>query len=264
MDESPNIDNVTLGQAIPRLLAEAQGNFSVPLSGTQILARFNTDSLSCTAQNSLVTFDGRSMRTGGAQAAIFAGQFENDAAVRAAAFVSVSVITVLPAQFVAASTIGGFLTLPRVTTLPGGFVRTLPPLNNAILPPTTTTTVTTTLPSAVAGPPTPGPTFAVSEEVLDFARVAVLFILQENDVDEASQAQSTLQRFFSGSGGSAGIPMDSAASLDLGNGNAVDLVNLRVDVGSGAVGGWARRKRAVEAGRVERRVPRACLNVDQL
>src|SRR5690606_22940464 len=112
---------VTLGQAIPRLLAAAQGNFSVPLSGTEILARFNSDSLSCTAQNSLVTFDGRSMRTGASQEAFFAAGFDGEdaAAVQGAAFVSVSVVTVIPPQRVnaaAAATVNGFRTIPRVTT----------------------------------------------------------------------------------------------------------------------------------------------------
>ncbi|GKT42391.1 uncharacterized protein ColSpa_02572 [Colletotrichum spaethianum] len=61
---STNFSNVTLGQAVPRLLQQAQTNFSIPLDGTDILAKFNTESLSCIAQNSLVTFDGRSSRTG--------------------------------------------------------------------------------------------------------------------------------------------------------------------------------------------------------
>ncbi|KAI8240297.1 hypothetical protein K4K57_006975 [Colletotrichum sp. SAR 10_99] len=59
-----NFNNVTLGQAIPRLLQQAQTNFTVTLDGTDILAKFNTESLSCIAQNSLVTFDGRSTRQG--------------------------------------------------------------------------------------------------------------------------------------------------------------------------------------------------------
>lgn len=61
-DKSRNIKNVTLGQAIPRLLADSDSKFSIPLSSDVILAKFNAKSLSCNGQNSLVTFEGRSTR----------------------------------------------------------------------------------------------------------------------------------------------------------------------------------------------------------
>ncbi|KAI0130170.1 hypothetical protein BJ170DRAFT_304406 [Xylariales sp. AK1849] len=54
--------NVTLGEAIPRLVQEAQSNFSIPLSATSILSKFNSANLSCIAENALVTFDGQSTR----------------------------------------------------------------------------------------------------------------------------------------------------------------------------------------------------------
>ncbi|KAH7316539.1 hypothetical protein B0I35DRAFT_479372 [Stachybotrys elegans] len=60
---SGSIENVTLGRAIPRIIADASSNFSIPLSGTAILARFNNANLSCIAQNSLVTFNGQSSRS---------------------------------------------------------------------------------------------------------------------------------------------------------------------------------------------------------
>lgn len=245
-DENPDIDDVTLGQAIPRLITDAEGNFSVPLAGTAILARFNMGSLSCTAQNSLVTFDGRSGRMGGgsgsAQAAV---EGKGVGAALVPAFVSISVITVIPWSTRTANA-GGFGTIPKqdVHTVTSG---------------TTTTTVTTTprptpnSPESESGPTNyglnaPMTSFSVNEEILDFARVAVLFILQEDGINEASRAQSVLQRFFTSSDGRSRPSADEAMSIDLGNGNMIDLVNLRIDAGTGVTGDGNNAKRALDGG----------------
>ena len=272
LNQSPGIDNVTLGQAIPRLISDAQGNFSVPLSGTEILARFNSGSLSCTAQNSLVTFDGRSARNGGAQASVLGAAVDGDAddaavvgaAAAVAVFVAVEVITIIPNPVNAASgsSIAGFQTIPVVTTISRTLINTL---TNRI-PGTTTTTVTTTLPPTATSMPM-STSFVVSEDVLDFARVAVLFILQEDGISDASRAQSVLQRFFTTSNSANGrgttLTTDAASNVDLGNGNSIDLVNFRVNAGSGLTGGRT-FKRALEPEDAVARppiVPRRCLGL---
>jgi len=240
MDGSPNIDDVTLGQAIPRIIAEAQTNFSIPLSGTAILARFNTASLSCIAQNSLVTFEGRSMRTGAADAVVSA----DDAAVQAAFFVSVSVITVGIVPLATVQPAAAFQTIIpgfRVTTITGPSGTFVTSIQTGTLPLTTTTTVTETLPPTPTVVVNPTADFTVTEEVLDFARVAVLFILQEDGLSDASQAQSVLQRFFTGASpspprGQLASTNEAAMNLDLGNGNTINLVNLGVNIGNGTVG----------------------------
>lgn len=245
MDENPDIDDVTLGQAIPRLITDAEANFSVPLSGTAILARFNMGSLSCTAQNSLVTFDGRAGRMGDSDAAQAASQEEGlqgAAAVQIPAFLSISVITVIP--------------LRTRTAVTHGF-RTIPPQDVEVVTSGTTTTTVTTTPVASPDSPavspaptnyrqnTPTPSFSVNEEVLDFARVAVLFILQEDGIDEASRAQSVLQRFFTQANRSSRPSADQAMNVDLGNGNAIDLVNFRIDAGTGVMGEGNNAKRGL-------------------
>ncbi|KAK1995050.1 hypothetical protein LX36DRAFT_672736 [Colletotrichum falcatum] len=122
-----SLSNVTLGQAIPRLLQQAQANFSIPLDGTDILAKLNTENLSCIAQNSLVTFDGRSSR---------AGTPVNNAGVINNAAIPIQIITLLPGQAITLTLgievptiilprpspdiMGGFTTLSRpfrVTTI---------------------------------------------------------------------------------------------------------------------------------------------------
>jgi hypothetical protein len=251
MDDSPGIDDVTLGQAIPRIIAAAQANFSMPLSGTAILARFNNASLSCIAQNSLVTFEGRSMRTGSADAVVSAEDgFEDDAAVRAAFFVSVSVITVGIIPLTTAQPAAAFQTIVpafRTTTITGPSGTFVTSIQTGTLPLTTTTTVTQTLPPTPTVVVNPTADFTVTEEVLDFARVAVLFILQEDGLSDASQAQSVLQRFFTNAGpsaarGQAASTNQGAMNLNLGNGNTINLVNFNVNIGNGTVGGRPSRR----------------------
>lgn len=232
LDDNPNIDDVTLGQAIPRLIADAEGNFSVPLSGTTILARFNMGSLSCTAQNSLVTFDGRAGRMGNtaaAQASFQGGEVAAAAAIAVPAFVSISVITVIPWPTTTANT-HGFRTIPRED-------------GANMMPPGTTTTTVTKTPTPTPDPPAPTSyglnaptTFSVNEDVLDFARVAVLFVLQEDGIAEASRAQSVLQRFFTDADQNSRQSANRAMNVDLGNGNAIDLINFRIDAGTGVMG----------------------------
>ena len=54
--------NATLGTGIPRLLTAAQSNFTIPLSAQAVLSLFSSQNLSCTSENALVTFDGKSQR----------------------------------------------------------------------------------------------------------------------------------------------------------------------------------------------------------
>jgi hypothetical protein len=71
--------------------------------------------------------------------------------------------------------------------------------------------------------------------VVDFARIAVLYVLQETSVDEASSAQNLLQSFFNTA--DSNTTTDQARNITIGDNNSVDLVDLFVDVGSGRIGG---------------------------
>jgi hypothetical protein len=116
--------------------------------------------------------------------------------------------------------------------------------------------VTTTM-TVTSGAATPTSTFAISEEVLDFARVAVLYILQEDSLSDAEAAQMTLQRFFSSGSGSSsssggGVSVEAARNVTVGDGRSVDLVDFVVHMGGskGRVGGVSAVKaRAARAGR---------------
>lgn len=208
-DGGTEINNVTLGMAIPRLIAEANANFSVPLSGTSILAKFNSGDISCIAQNSVVTFNGQSTRVAEQppkaeeSSDIFVHARKRRIGRHSHATRMVYKHLYLPAQ--------------RAGEL------------QAASEGTTSSTGRTTHIRAE----TP---FTVSQKVLDFARVVVLYILQEQDLDAAQQAQTSLQDFFTKSANpnrqdDPGT-MEEPTSVSIGQDKSVNLVKFFVNIGS--------------------------------
>jgi hypothetical protein len=219
-DSGSDLEDVTIGNALPRLIADASTNFSIPLSGTTILARINVGDISCLTQNALVTFDGRSTRMGEASSEIKDMGDDSDAAKVAARAVSDLTGGAMPTKVVRSAepetleTATGSLFIPR-------------------------TTVASDEPRPTATE-TPSIAYNVTEEALDFARVAVLFVLQEQSIHRASEAQTRLERFFNRA--SQSDQLDPVTELDaknvtVGGDNSIDLVNYRFSVGDGLVGG---------------------------
>ena len=233
-DGSSTINNVTLGMAIPRLIADARGNFSVPLSGTTILAKVNSGELSCREQNSLVTFDGSSSRPGGTVNTSIVDDEEMDKSVEMRALPPSPAITAAPV-------------LAMASGLPSLEKRTTSEEEPSSLLVDISTNTDTASPQATNSPLTKeagdnSPEFNVTQEVLDFARVAVLYVLQEQSFDDAETAQNDLQRFFSDSG--KGITERQAYNLTIGGSNTVNLVGYRLDLGEGVVGKSLTKRRA--------------------
>lgn len=230
MGQDGDITNVTLGQAIPRLIQQAQTNFTVPLMGTSILAKFNQESLSCIAQNSLVTFDGRATRTGIPTAEVVVDDDDDlsrDSQDLDGQFAEIATITE-PALQVMTTLVGTVTVTTTITSFPTP-------------DPTTVITSSIATPTSSFVPPQPTATFTVTEEVLDFSRVTVLYILQERDLTSATGAQSNLQQFFAqASRGSevrgGGVTVEMATSVRLVDGISVDLVNFLINI-SGSVTG---------------------------
>lgn len=246
-----NISNVTLGEAIPRLIQQGQSNFSIPLSPAIILAKLNAGGLSCAAENALVTFDGQSTRLGDAtQEVIAPNELVNAFALEEAPIPTAvaavnnmnaeggfSTVITAPGSFTTSFTISFPITQPAPTQSPE-----IDPTANLL--PTVTSTITSSIPtrSASTGPANPAQTLAVTEELLDFARVAVLRILQEDSLKDAESAQNALQRVFSlvsqgKTDTSKVVTVGQASNVTLSSGNSVDLVNFRVDTGGNLVGG---------------------------
>ena len=269
-----HINNVTVGDAIPRLIQQSRSNFSVPLSGAEILAKLNAGNLSCSAMNALVTFNGQATR----QAAVPVAAL--GAAVNGIAFTTITVMTgqfttitlnpppaslpsdatssrgAVPTGGVASRVEGdtgtGFSTL---ITAPGTIVFATTLILSKTTPavsPTTTSTVKTTM-SVTSVAPSPTTAFAITDEVLDFARVAVLFVLQEENLAAAKTSQSMLQQFFNAAdlatGNSNGVSAEAARTVTLGNGNSIDLVDFVITTnGNGKVGGTVIKAREVPNG----------------
>lgn len=56
-------NNATVGSGIPRIVQSAVNDFNVPLDATRILSLFSSLSLSCAAENALITFNGLTSRS---------------------------------------------------------------------------------------------------------------------------------------------------------------------------------------------------------
>ncbi|XDG07705.1 hypothetical protein ABKA04_007320 [Annulohypoxylon sp. FPYF3050] len=259
-----NINNVTIGQAIPRLIQNAQTNFSVPLVATLIQSKFNKESLSCNTENALVTFDGQSLRTQDASAEVSNLSVDSDLAEAAVVAAAVPITLSVSPDIDITLTIdnpegtGGFsgsfivTTLTAPTTISGStiFATTISGSSNSkrssstpnpTSAPAITSGLATTSSTSTSATAMPTSTFKVTEEVADFARVAVLYIFQEKTLADASTAQTSVQSFFSsvqsGRNTTSQVTTNQAANVTVGGGNTIDFVNLFVDVGAGRVGG---------------------------
>jgi len=234
---STQIGNVTLGSAIPQLVASSNDNFSVPLSGTSILAKFNSAGLSCIAQNALVTFNGQA--TSGDTAAI------PNMLANAEEFVSVvavppgdnrvvfkdgyridgsdSIATMIRAD---TATVTKPVTLITIKT-------TLVARSESAHGVVTTKSVASRAKSTSASSRSETDSSNIGDDVLEFARVAVLYILQERALTDGLAAQTMIQRLLVSDGG---LASKSARNITIGDGCSVDLVEKRIDIGNGLIG----------------------------
>jgi hypothetical protein len=223
--------NVTLGLAIPRLVAQAQANFSIPLFSDVILARFNARNLSCGTENALVTFDGYSTRIGSPQSAVSTLPSTNQKVrIRRSYDIGTVSTTVMLVST-------PFQSILVDTSKPPPVPSPTPSDASAF-----TSTASGASPTNSASTPASAAQFVVTQEVLDFARVAVLFVLQQVSLDIAVDVQSSIQSFFSQNlnvGTSSGDVQTNgeAMNVSVGSGVTVDFVRFGVDLGQGVVGG---------------------------
>ncbi|KAI9812248.1 MAG: hypothetical protein M1826_002919 [Phylliscum demangeonii] len=197
-----DLSGVTIGTAIPRLLGQASSAFGISLNPGKVVALFSSLSLSCTSENALVTFNGVALPASSAVSAPAPTRI----APRAAALVISAVASGETGSFLVAAlaTDAGSTVVPAASTLTVTGLGI--PLATATATATATTTATATNPTA---------TFTVTGQVLDLARVSVLFVLQQTTLDKAVAAQQSLQRFFDNP--------RAVGNVNLGNGMGVDL-----------------------------------------
>ncbi|RYP61615.1 hypothetical protein DL771_010067 [Monosporascus sp. 5C6A] len=269
--DTPNstVSNVTIGQAVPRLLEDAQANFSIPLSAMTLLAKFNSGNLSCNTQNALVTFDGQALREEGVFFEI-EDETPDLAFLQADGAPSIMLLpemdttlmigdpavtdgaSFVPSTYTSTSTSDSSVsTILEMTLSSRGYYEVSQYPTGGVPSPTTTTSSTqyptggvpsptTTTSSSATTTPQPTPTFTLDGQVLDFARVAVLYIFQEETFNDATTAQASLDRFFSeaySDNASPGVIAEQAANVSIGGDNTIDLVNLFLDLGADRIGG---------------------------
>lgn len=157
-------NNATMGTAISRLIGNGASDFNVPLNSTRVLSLFSELSLSCAAQNALITFNGLASRS--------ELEYLHSVNLRH---------TLEPSR-----------SLPVLHHPHPAQVPRLNAKRQAIGEPGRPTEGKAVQPSA-----TPTQPVSSNANALDFARIGVLFSLQESgELDIAAKAQEAVQTFL--------------------------------------------------------------------
>lgn len=186
--------NATVGSGLPRLFSGAQSNFSIPLDSSILLSRFSATNLTCAEENVLVTFNGKSQRRGLPMQFVIPNVDLVEKSRPATPPLPTPTI-VLPRL------------APRAASLAGSTSSDVEPANSILLAPTTTvvpdaaptpsqvTANPTGTPNQPSSPSSPGPLTSngIPVRAYDFARVAILLILQETSLNIAVAANQRLR-----------------------------------------------------------------------
>lgn len=229
-DQTNNVyTNATVGSSISRLLSGGPSNYSIPLTPAILLSIFSNANLSCTSENALVNFNKQSQR--------------RDELPLPYDLPQLNPVDNRPlSESLPTPTIEPYLH-PRAADAPVATdSASVPPSQTAIPAAITSNSIifaaSSNAPSATgtASAPTsstsssPG-THPITQQILDFARVAVLFIYQETSLTSAVLAQSSLQQaLFDASS-------FNASKTAVGGGVVVDFGKFTVDLGNGTLYG---------------------------
>ena len=191
--------DATFGDSVPRILNAASTNYTIPLSGWKLAAIFSHTNLSCTDENALITINSKSQRH--------------------------------------RRSLSDLLTPPPSKTLSG---RASAQSSNGIVFAGDSSPGTNTGSSNPTNAPSPAATVTASVDepitsnVLDFARTAVLFILQEtSDLQSTQTAMSRLAALLAPGVGGNFDPTQTSVSGNV----TVDLSSFMVGFGNGTLYG---------------------------
>ncbi|KAF2839004.1 hypothetical protein M501DRAFT_913348, partial [Patellaria atrata CBS 101060] len=211
------LSEATIGSSIPRLLEDAQQNFSIPLNASLLLSLFSSNSLSCQSENALVTFNGLSGRSVEPFAVpLLAADPDLRSPHSASATIELNpMITPAPTIVLAERQDG----IPDAVTSNGIIFAAS---SDITVPASISTEATSTSLSDVP---------SMNKTIVDFARVGVLFVLQTSrDLDLAVTAQTRLQSFLLSNTENLG---SSAKNISLDNGFGINLIDLQFRVPNG-------------------------------
>ncbi|KAI7713018.1 hypothetical protein KC353_g7847 [Hortaea werneckii] len=204
--------DATVGDAIPRLLSGAS-NFSVPLNAETVLGLFSGSDLSCNSENALVTFNNHA------------------GAKRSLDKVSPLAPTLYGRQ--ASSTTSA---TNHAATSNGIVYETGSPpgVSSSASASSSTSATTTTTPSTSASPSS---SIKDDSTTLDFARIAVLYVLQAaGELNPAVTAQRNLQSYFEDGRTSSGRTIDPS-NVSLGGGYSCNLTGYSIILKNGTTVG---------------------------
>ncbi|KAI4248394.1 MAG: hypothetical protein L6R40_000953 [Gallowayella cf. fulva] len=244
VDQS-SYQNATVGTSITRLINSAKSNYSISLDPSIVLSKFSSQNLTCTSQNALVTFNGKPQRRRRDYLTfseiqprrLMLDETLNRRHPTPASILDARAIANRAAPAQAAVTSNGLVYAapmspePPSSSASNSSPSTLSqPSSSASSSNSSTTNKTSTDPNS--RPLTPN--------ILDFARIAILFILQERDLAIAVDVQQAIQTIFSpavvstsGSGGSGGEGNFNASAANVGIGIKVNWARMTVDFGNG-------------------------------
>lgn len=190
--EAQQFINATLGNSIPRLLNGASTNYSIPLNGSTILSLFSTNNLSCTSENALVTFNNQRMKARDVAQKV-AGEDSTPSAH------STSLLRPIPSP---QAVLSSRLENRQVGTSNGivfqmsATAESTPTSSSPSSSVISTSTSTSTASSSATSSAKPSSRSA-SPETIDFARIAVLFVLEQTgQLNTAVHAQDRIQGFL--------------------------------------------------------------------
>ncbi|PGH09546.1 hypothetical protein GX51_00652 [Blastomyces parvus] len=177
-NDSSGFQNATLGASLLRLFEDSEANFSIPLDTSKILRLFNRENISCTSQNALVSFNGASRKRDEqtiSQSDAIHGRDTNSPS-------------------------------PTVTrkSIRNRFTHNHPLSKRRARNSDTLSPTPSSFPPWTA-PIDPSPLPTLPPKLLDFSRIAVLFICgQTEDVTDAVNAHDSIQSFFQNAAGESG------------------------------------------------------------
>ena len=224
--------NATIGSGVPRLLFNASTNFSIPLDTTNLLSVFSSTNLSCSDENQLITFNDRERRRRSLPRHFATPKLSNpnEWPERGPSILSPHTTqapllkpTLFPRDDNPPS--------PQDLSFYGDDVNTNVITSNDILLAGPTGVVNSPSSSATAtGPETSVPTATaapIPPEAFDFARVAVLFILQERSLNDAVVARDRFSDALKNPQTYDINPINAGQSVE------VDFSKLTLNLGNG-------------------------------
>lgn len=212
--------DASVGTALPRLLNTAQSNFNIPLDSATLLGLFSDQNVTCSEENALVTFNGAATKRSEEQPLLFTDDKDD----------------LQPAP--TTNELSRRTAQTGAATSNGIIFETGSPSSSASAA-AATGSASTASASAASSTSSASPSSSSSSSVdasstdLDFARIAILYILQSTgQINDAAAAQSNLQSYFSGT-----LVDGNSTSVALANGATCDLSALSIELANGTVVG---------------------------